>query len=127
MKKPHGQADCLVSGRPGSRWSSLVTTAATSGAAGSTARSKAGGALPGRLGAVFGFTDSFDPTGEYLGDAFGIMSNLLVRTLVGYNHVPGARATSSSPDIATSVPKPTNGGKTYTFKHQAAASSSARR
>ena len=26
-----------------------------------------------------------------------------------------ARATSSSPDIATSVPKPTNGGKTYTF------------
>ena len=63
----------------------------------------------------FGFTDSFDPTGEYLGDAFGIYSNLLIRTLVGYNHVAGAAGNKIVPDIATAVPKPTNGGKTYTF------------
>jgi peptide/nickel transport system substrate-binding protein len=63
----------------------------------------------------FGFTDSFDPTGEYLGDAFGIYGSLLVRTLVGYNHVAGAAGNKLVPDIATSIPAPTNGGKTYTF------------
>jgi len=63
----------------------------------------------------FGFTDSFDPTGEYLGDAFGIYSDLLVRTLVGYNHVADAAGNKLVPDIATSVPQPTNGGKVYTF------------
>src|SRR5919198_4976853 len=63
----------------------------------------------------FGWTDAFDPTGEYLGNAWAIYSNLLVRTLVGYNHVAGAAGNKIVPDLATSVPKPTNGGKTYTF------------
>jgi peptide/nickel transport system substrate-binding protein len=63
----------------------------------------------------FGFTDAFDPTGEYLGDAWAVYSNLLVRTLVGYNHVKGAAGNKLVPDIATALPKPTNGGKTYTF------------
>jgi peptide/nickel transport system substrate-binding protein len=63
----------------------------------------------------FGFTNNFDPTGEYLGDAIGIYSSLLVRTLVGYNHVQGAAGNKLVPDLATSVPKPSNGGKTYTF------------
>jgi peptide/nickel transport system substrate-binding protein len=63
----------------------------------------------------FGFTDNLDPTGEYLGEAFGIFSNLLVRTLVGYDHVAGAAGNKLVPDLATSVPKLTNGGKTYTF------------
>src|SRR5262245_47751507 len=65
--------------------------------------------------ASFGFTDSFDPTGEYLGDAWGIYSNLLTRSLMGSNHVPGAAGNALVPDLATSVPKPTDGGKTYTF------------
>ena len=38
----------------------------------------------------FGFTDNFDPTGEYLGNAWGLYSNLMLRTLVGYKHLPGA-------------------------------------
>src|SRR3954453_1995440 len=63
----------------------------------------------------FGFTDAFDPTGEYLGDAWGIYSNLLLRTVVGYNHVAGASGNKVVPDLATALPKPTNGGKTYTF------------
>ena len=66
--------------------------------------------------AGFNLSDGFDPTGEYLGDAFGIYSNLLIRTLVGYNHVAGAAGNKLVPDLATTVPKPTNGGKTYTFK-----------
>jgi peptide/nickel transport system substrate-binding protein len=63
----------------------------------------------------FDFTDGFDPTGEYLGEAFGIYSNLLVRTLVGYNHVEGAPGNVIVPDLATNTGVVTNGGKTYTF------------
>ena len=76
---------------------------------------KAGGTYKVGWESAFGFTDAFDPTGEYLGAAWAIYSNLLVRTLVGYNHVAGAAGNVIVPDIATSVPKPTNGGKTYTF------------
>jgi peptide/nickel transport system substrate-binding protein len=76
---------------------------------------KAGGTLNVGWEQSFGFSDNFDPTGEYLGDAFGIFDNLLVRTLVGYNHDANAAGNQIVPDIATSVPKPTNGGKTYTF------------
>ena len=64
----------------------------------------------------FEYTDAFDPTGEYLGDAFGIYSNMLIRTLVGYKHMPGADGNETVPDLATSIPKPTDGGKTWTFK-----------
>jgi peptide/nickel transport system substrate-binding protein len=88
-------------------------------AAGSAGHAKsqvaAGGTLNVGWEQSFGFTDNFDPTGEYLGDAFGIYSDLLVRTLVGYNHVAGGAGNTVVPDIATSVPTPTNGGKTYTF------------
>src|SRR5439155_20371621 len=38
----------------------------------------------------FGFTGAFDPTGEYLGNAFGLYSELLLRNLVTYKHVEGA-------------------------------------
>jgi peptide/nickel transport system substrate-binding protein len=64
----------------------------------------------------FGFTDAFDPTGEYLGNAWGIYQNLLLRSLIGYKHVGGTTGNDAVGDLATSVPKPTNGGKTYTYK-----------
>jgi peptide/nickel transport system substrate-binding protein len=63
----------------------------------------------------FGFTDNFDPTGEYLGNAINIMENLLVRTLIGYKHVPGAAGNQLVGDLATSVPQPTDNGLTYTY------------
>src|SRR4029450_4109659 len=64
----------------------------------------------------FGFTNNFDPTGEYLANAFAINTNLLLRGLVGYNHLEGAKGNIVVPDLATTVPKPTNGGKRYTIK-----------
>jgi peptide/nickel transport system substrate-binding protein len=76
---------------------------------------QAGGTLRVGWEQAFGFTNNLDPTGEYLGDAFGILEGLLVRTLVGYTHQADAPGNAVVPDIATSVPKPTNGGKTYTF------------
>jgi peptide/nickel transport system substrate-binding protein len=81
-----------------------------------TQKVSAGGTFTVGWEASFGFTAGFDPTGEYLGDAWGIYMNLLTRSLMGSNHVPGAEGNKIVPDLATSVPKPTNGGKTYTFK-----------
>jgi peptide/nickel transport system substrate-binding protein len=43
---------------------------------------------------------------------------LLINThdgLVGFEHVGGLPGTKIVPDLATSIPTPTNGGKTYTF------------
>jgi peptide/nickel transport system substrate-binding protein len=94
-----------------------VAVAAAVAAMGGSAKTHVGAGGTLRVGweQSFGFTDNFDPTGEYLGDAFGIYSSLLVRTLVGYNHVPDAAGNKLVPDIATSVPTPTKGGTVYTF------------
>jgi peptide/nickel transport system substrate-binding protein len=64
----------------------------------------------------FGFTNNFDPTGEYLGTGINIYENLLLRTLVGYRHTPGASGNQLVGDLATAVPTPTAGGLTYTYK-----------
>jgi len=95
----------------------VVVVAASLAARSTPAKSSvgSGGTLTVGWEASFGFTDSFDPTGEYLGDAWGIYSNLITRSLMGSNHVPGAAGNKLVPDLATSVPKPTDGGKTYTF------------
>jgi peptide/nickel transport system substrate-binding protein len=58
--------------------------------------------------------DNMDPVSAYV-DTYAIFSNLLVRTLVGYNHVADAAGSVIVPDLATSVSAPTNGGRTYTF------------
>jgi peptide/nickel transport system substrate-binding protein len=65
---------------------------------------------------AFGWTNGFDPTGEYLANGIAIYQSLLVRRLVGYNHVGGPAGNIPVPDLATSLPKPTNGGKTWTFR-----------
>ena len=62
----------------------------------------------------FDFSSGFDPTGEFLAEAMGIMSNLLVRTLVGYKHVSGAEGNEIVDDLAE-VPAPSADGLTYTF------------
>ena len=64
----------------------------------------------------FGWTNSFDPTGEYLANGFVIYTNLMLRTLVQFNHIAGPKGNIVVPDLATSVPQPTNGGKRYTFR-----------
>jgi peptide/nickel transport system substrate-binding protein len=63
----------------------------------------------------FGFTNNFDPTGEYLGNAWGLFSNLMLRALVGYKHQPGAAGNELVGDLAAGVPTPTDRGLTYTY------------
>jgi peptide/nickel transport system substrate-binding protein len=95
----------------------LLTTALVSAAsARPDAQSQKGGTYRVGWETAFGWTNSFDPTGEYLANAFTIYSNLTLRTLVQFNHVVGPKGNIVVPDLATSVPKPTNGGKRYTFK-----------
>ena len=94
----------------------LVGLLAT-GSLGASASSapKAGGTYRVAFEQAFGFSDGFDPTGEYYTYSFAIESNLMIRTLVGYDHVAGAAGNKLVPDLATTVPAPTNGGTTYTF------------
>jgi len=84
-------------------------------AAGGASGPKPGGVFRVAFESSFGFTDNFDPTGEYYTFSWAIESNLMIRTLVGYNHVPGPAGNVLVPDIATSVPKPSDGATTYTF------------
>jgi peptide/nickel transport system substrate-binding protein len=64
----------------------------------------------------FGFTNAFDPTGEYLGLAWGYYDNLLTRGLVGYKHRPNADGNVIIADIAEELPSPSADGLTWTFK-----------
>ncbi|MCI0636956.1 MAG: ABC transporter substrate-binding protein, partial [Actinobacteria bacterium] len=66
--------------------------------------------------ASFNFTNGFDPTGEYLGEAFGIYSSLLIRTLVGYRHTAGPAGNELIPDLATDLGEVSADGLTYTFR-----------
>jgi peptide/nickel transport system substrate-binding protein len=58
--------------------------------------------------------DNLDPASAYA-DTYALFTNLLTRTLVGYNHVGGAAGSVLVPDLATRLPAPANGGRTYAF------------
>ncbi len=79
-----------------------VTAATVSAGNSKSSKSLAGGTYRVGWESSFGFTGGFDPTGEYLGEAWAVLSNLLTRSLVGYNHVAGAAGNKLVPDLATS-------------------------
>jgi peptide/nickel transport system substrate-binding protein len=93
---------------------------AVSAAPGSQSRSLAGGTyrvgVESFYGSAFPWGGGLDPTGEFDTAARAIYTNLLVRTLVGTNHVAGKAGSNLVPDLAVSVPAPTNRGTTYTFR-----------
>jgi peptide/nickel transport system substrate-binding protein len=62
----------------------------------------------------FGFTGSFDPTGEYLGEAWGLYS-MMLRGLMTYRHVGGLAGAVPVPDLATNSGRRSADGLTYTF------------
>ncbi len=63
----------------------------------------------------FGFTNAFDPTGEYLASAID-MYQALTRTLINYKHVAGPAGNKLYPDLASAMPTVSSDGLTYTFK-----------
>jgi peptide/nickel transport system substrate-binding protein len=64
----------------------------------------------------FGFTGAYDPTGEYLGTAFGLFSQMMLRNLVSYKHIRGVAGDVIVPDLATDTGQVSSDGMTYTFK-----------
>ena len=76
----------------------VVTSASARPQHATAKKASAGGTYRVEWESSFDFTDGFDPTGEYLGDSWGIFSNLMVRTLVTYNHTTGAAGTVIVPD-----------------------------
>jgi peptide/nickel transport system substrate-binding protein len=64
----------------------------------------------------FGFTNAFDPTGEYLGSAWAIYGNFLMRGLVSYPWLPGDQGGNEPvPDLATDMGQLSADGLTLTF------------
>jgi peptide/nickel transport system substrate-binding protein len=63
----------------------------------------------------FGFTNGFDPTGEYVAVAIGLYG-AMERTLMGYNHVADAPGNELVPDLAEAAPEISSDGLKYTFK-----------
>lgn len=61
------------------------------------------------------YTNGGDPTAEYLGLSWGILNNLLSRTLVTYYNTAGARGNTLTPDLAVDFPEISDDGLTYTF------------
>ena len=94
----------------------LTAGLVSAASAGSEAQSAKGGTYRVGWESTFGWSDAMDPTGEYLANFIAIYTNLLGRNLVGYNHVVGTAGGVPIPDLATAIPKPTNGGKRWTFR-----------
>jgi peptide/nickel transport system substrate-binding protein len=64
----------------------------------------------------FGWTNNFDPTGEYLGYAWGLYDQLLMRGLYTYKHTDAANGGDTPvPDLATGPPTVSSDGLTYDF------------
>jgi YVTN family beta-propeller protein len=59
--------------------------------------------------------ECFDPNVVWHTGAWGLMANVY-DGLVGYRRVGGTQGGSIVPDLATAVPAPTDGGRTYTFQ-----------
>ncbi len=114
-----------IRGRKVYTWSTAVAVAALVGAAGcgggstpssssssSTSAPQKGGTLTILASAAFG---TADPAQNYTLEEW----QLLIDThdgLVQFKRVGGTAGTKIVPDLATSLPQPTNGGKTYTFQ-----------
>jgi peptide/nickel transport system substrate-binding protein len=65
---------------------------------------------------AFNFTNGFDPTGEYLFEAWDLYSSLLLRTLLGYKHVAGPSGNELVPDLAAALPEVSADGTAWTFR-----------
>lgn len=66
----------------------------------------------GILRVLFTGYDGLDPTGVPLHNAAALQAD----GLVGYRRVGGSAGSTLLPDLATGLPRPTDGGRTYTFQ-----------
>jgi peptide/nickel transport system substrate-binding protein len=98
-----------------------LVAAACGGSSGSSSSSGSGTATKG--GTIreelqsFGWTNGFDPTGEYLGTAWALYDQLMMRGLMTYNHRSADDGGNVPvPDIATGPPTISDDQLTYDFE-----------
>jgi peptide/nickel transport system substrate-binding protein len=90
-------------------------TTATGGTGGTGGDIPTGGILREEV-TDFGFTGAFDPTGEYLGSAWAIYGNFLMRGLVSYPWLPADQGGNEPvADLATDTGQQSADGLTWTF------------
>jgi peptide/nickel transport system substrate-binding protein len=101
----------------------LALVAVACGGGSSSSSSGSQGAQPTSGGTIreetqsFGWTDDFDPTGEYLGSAWALLDELLMRGLMTYTHTSAADGGNVPvPDLAVAPPTISSDGLTYTFE-----------
>jgi len=84
------------------------------GGGGQSATPEKGGVLRTAI-TDFGFTNGFDPTGEYVAVAIGLYG-AMTRTLMGTKHIAGPPGNELVPDLASAPPEISSDGLKYTFK-----------
>jgi peptide/nickel transport system substrate-binding protein len=84
------------------------------GDGGQQATAERGGVLRAAI-SDFGFTNGFDPTGEYVAVAIGLYG-AMTRTLMGTKHIADAPGNEIFPDLASAPPEISEDGLKYTFK-----------
>jgi peptide/nickel transport system substrate-binding protein len=92
----------------------LALAACTSKSDGQNGNSQKGGILRVQT-KTFRWSDALDPSGEYLGYAWGVFNNMLIRSLLGYRHVPGDAGNQTVPDLATDNGTISPDGLTWSF------------
>jgi peptide/nickel transport system substrate-binding protein len=101
----------------------LALVAVACGGGSSSSSSGSQGAQPTTGGTIreeqqsFGWTDNFDPTGEYLGSAWALLDQLLMRGLMTYTHTGATEGGNVPvPDLAVGPPTVSDDQLTYTFE-----------
>ncbi len=84
------------------------------GGGGNQAAPQKGGVLRTAI-SDFGFTNGFDPTGEYVAVALGLYQ-ATNRTLMNTKHIADAPGNELFPDLAEAAPEISSDGLKYTFK-----------
>jgi peptide/nickel transport system substrate-binding protein len=84
------------------------------GDGGQQAAAERGGVLRAAI-SDFGFTNGFDPTGEYIAVGIGLYG-AMTRTLMGTKHIADAPGNEIFPDLASAPPEISEDGLKYTFK-----------
>jgi len=101
----------------------LALVAAACGGSSTSGASSSSGGAPIKGGTIreelqeFGWTSGFDPTGEYLGTAWSLYDQMIMRGLMTYNHRGGDEGGNIPvPDIATGPPTVSADELTYEFE-----------
>lgn len=114
--KPPGSRRLLVTLGLAALVAVLAAAAAREGSGNTgTARAQANGGVYRTSASTMSATDNLDPTGEDNPALSFELFAAMQKTLVGFTGLGGVAGSQLVPELARSIPTPTDGGRTYTF------------